>query len=76
VVQCGVVRCGAVGCGAVTNSSQQTGTLGPHMQQHSVNPPHSQKIAPCDYFLSPYNKNTLKGKQFEDVEMIELNLMQ
>jgi hypothetical protein len=33
-------------------------------------------MALCDFYLIPKLKNTLKGKQFEDVETIKLNSMQ
>jgi hypothetical protein len=33
-------------------------------------------MVPCDLFLFPQIENSLKGKEFEDVEMIRLNIMQ
>jgi hypothetical protein len=50
------------------NSSQQTGTLGPTHATIFSQPPHNQDIAPCNFLLFPHNKNTQKGKRFEDVE--------
>jgi hypothetical protein len=36
-------------------------------------PPYSPDLAPCDFFLFPRLKSTLKGKQFQDVADIQLN---
>jgi hypothetical protein len=36
-------------------------------------PPYSPDLAPCDFFLFPRLKNTLKGKRFQDVAEIQLN---
>jgi histone-lysine N-methyltransferase SETMAR len=36
--------------------------------------PYSPDLAPCNFFLFPRLKSTLKGKQFQDVTEIELNM--
>jgi transposase len=36
-------------------------------------PPYSPDLAPCDFFLFPRLKRTLKGKRFQDVAEIQLN---
>jgi hypothetical protein len=36
-------------------------------------PPYSPDLAPCDFFLFPRLKSTLKGKRFQDVMEIQLN---
>jgi hypothetical protein len=36
-------------------------------------PPYSPNLAPCDFFLLPTLKSTLKGKRFQDVTEIQLN---
>jgi hypothetical protein len=36
-------------------------------------PPYSPDLAPCNFFLFPRLKSTLKGKQFQDVAEIQLN---
>jgi histone-lysine N-methyltransferase SETMAR len=35
--------------------------------------PYSPDLAPCDFFLFPKLKSTLKGKRFQDVAEIQLN---
>jgi hypothetical protein len=37
-------------------------------------PLYSPDLAPCDFFLFPRLKSTLKGKQFQDVAEIQLNM--
>jgi len=36
-------------------------------------PPHSPDLAPCDFFLFPQLKKTMKGRRFDYVEEIEAN---
>jgi hypothetical protein len=36
-------------------------------------PPYSPDLAPCDFFLFPRLKSTLKGKRFQDIAEIQLN---
>jgi hypothetical protein len=47
------------------------------LAKHSIpvvpHSPHSPDLAPCDFFLFPRLKSTLKGKRFEDVSEIQLN---
>jgi AraC-like DNA-binding protein len=47
------------------------------LAKHSVpvvpHPPYSPDLAPCDFFLFPRLKSTLKGKRFQDVAEIQLN---
>jgi hypothetical protein len=38
--------------------------------------PYSPGLAPCDLFLFPRLKSTLKGKRFQDVAEIQLNTTQ
>ena len=38
-------------------------------------PPYSPDLAPCDYFLFPKLKGTIKGTHFEGVEDIKSNVM-
>ena len=38
-------------------------------------PPYSPDLAPCDYFLFPKLKGTIKGTRFEGVEDIKSNVM-
>jgi hypothetical protein len=38
--------------------------------------PYSPDLAPCDFFLFPRLKSTLKGKRFQDVPKIQLNTTQ
>jgi hypothetical protein len=33
-------------------------------------PPHSPDLAPCDFFLSPQLKKTMKGRRFSYLEEI------
>jgi hypothetical protein len=35
--------------------------------------PYSPELAPCDFFLFPKLKSTLKGKRLQDVTEIQLN---
>jgi hypothetical protein len=48
------------------------------LAKHSIpvvpHPPYSPDLAPCDFFLFPRLKSTLKGKRFEDVAEIQLNM--
>jgi hypothetical protein len=37
-------------------------------------PPYSPDLAPCDFFLFPRLKNTLKEKRLQDVTEIQLNM--
>jgi hypothetical protein len=39
-------------------------------------PPYSPDLAPCDFFLFPRVKSTLKEKRFQDVAEIQLNMTQ
>jgi transposase len=47
------------------------------LAKHSIpvvpHPPYSPDLAPCDFFLFPKLKSTLKGKLFQDVAEIQLN---
>jgi histone-lysine N-methyltransferase SETMAR len=47
------------------------------LAKHSIplvpHPPYSLDLAPCDFFLFPRLKSTLKGKRFQDVAEIHLN---
>jgi hypothetical protein len=47
------------------------------LAKHSIpvvpHPPYSPDLAPCDFFLFPRLKSTLKGKRFQDVAEIQLN---
>jgi hypothetical protein len=47
------------------------------LAKHSIlvvpHPPYSPHLAPCDFFLFPRLKNTLKEKRFQDVAEIQLN---
>jgi hypothetical protein len=47
------------------------------LDKHSIavvtHPPYSPYLAPCDFFLFPRLKCTLKGKRFQDVAEIQLN---
>jgi histone-lysine N-methyltransferase SETMAR len=47
------------------------------LAKHSIpvvpHPPYSPDLAPCDFFLFPRLKSTLKGKRFQDVTEIQLN---
>jgi transposase len=36
-------------------------------------PPYSPDLAPCDFFLFPRLKSTLKGKRFQNVAEIQLS---
>jgi hypothetical protein len=41
-----------------------------------LHPPYSPDLAPCNFFLFPRLKGTLKGKRFQDVAKIQLNTTQ
>jgi hypothetical protein len=45
------------------------------LAKHSIpvvpHPPYSPDLAPCDFFLVPRLKSTLKGKRFQDVAEIQ-----
>jgi hypothetical protein len=47
------------------------------LAKHSIpvvpHPPYPPDLAPCDFFLFPRLKSTLKGKRFQDVTEIQLN---
>jgi transposase len=47
------------------------------LAKHSIpvvpHPPYSPDLAPCDFFIFPRLKSTLKGKRFQDVSEIQLN---
>jgi hypothetical protein len=47
------------------------------LAKHSIpvvpHPPYSPDLAPCDFFLFPRLKSSLKGKRFQDVAEIQLN---
>jgi histone-lysine N-methyltransferase SETMAR len=38
-------------------------------------PPYSPDLAPCDFFLFPRMKKTLKGKRFSDVDEVKENTL-
>jgi hypothetical protein len=48
------------------------------LAKHSIpvvpHPPYSPDLAPCDFFLFPRLKSTLRGKRFQDVSEIHLNM--
>jgi histone-lysine N-methyltransferase SETMAR len=50
------------------------------LAKHSIpvvpHPPYSSDLAPCDFFLFPRLKSTLKGKRFQDNTEIQLNKTQ
>jgi transposase len=50
------------------------------LAKHSIfvvpHPPYSPDLAPCDFFLFPRLKSTLKGKTFQDIVEIQLNTTQ
>jgi hypothetical protein len=50
------------------------------LAKHSIpvvpHQPYSPDLAPCDFFIFPRLKSTLKGKQFQDVAEIQLNMTQ
>jgi len=39
-------------------------------------PPYSPDLAPCDFFLFPTMKRTLKGKRFATVEVVKAALQE
>jgi hypothetical protein len=47
------------------------------LAKHSIpvvpHPPYSPNLTPCDFFLFPRLKSTMKGKRFQDVAEIQLN---
>jgi hypothetical protein len=47
------------------------------LAKHSIpvipHPPYSPDLDPCDFFLFPRLKRTLKGKRFQDIAEIQLN---
>jgi hypothetical protein len=47
------------------------------LAKHSIpvvpHPPYSPDLAPCDFFLVPRLKSTLKGERFQDVAEIQPN---
>jgi histone-lysine N-methyltransferase SETMAR len=47
--------------------------LAKHSTSVVPHPPYSQDLAPCDFFVFPRLKSTLKGKRFQDVAEIQLN---
>jgi hypothetical protein len=47
--------------------------LAKHSNPVVPHPPYSSNFAPCDLFLFPRLKSTLKGKRFQDVSKIQLN---
>jgi hypothetical protein len=48
------------------------------LAKHSIpvvpHPPYSPDLAPCNFFLFPRLKSTLKGKRSQDVTEIQLNM--
>jgi histone-lysine N-methyltransferase SETMAR len=48
------------------------------LAKHSIpvvpHPPYSPDLAPCDFFLFPRLKSTLKRKRFQDIVEIQLNM--
>jgi len=36
-------------------------------------PPYSPDLAPCDFFLFPQLKKTMKGRRFDDIEEVQAN---
>jgi transposase len=47
--------------------------LGKHSIRVVPDPPYSPDLAPCDFFLFPRLKSSLKGKRFQDVAEMQLN---
>jgi len=50
--------------------------LAKHHMPQVYQSPYSPGMAPCDFIILPQIKNTLMGKRFDDVEMIELSVTQ
>jgi hypothetical protein len=50
------------------------------LAKHSIplvpHPPYSPDLAPCNFFLFPRLKSTLKGKRFQGIAEIQLNTTQ
>jgi histone-lysine N-methyltransferase SETMAR len=58
---------------AMPRGPECQGILGQAQQPRVPHPPFSPDLAPCDFFIFPKLKNTLKGKRFQDVADIQLN---
>jgi len=50
--------------------------LAEHHTSQTHQPPYTLDMNPSDFFLVLQIKNALKGKRFEDVEMIKFNVIQ
>jgi histone-lysine N-methyltransferase SETMAR len=50
--------------------------LAKHQIPQVNQPPYSPDLAPCDFFLFPKVKLTLKGSRFDDVDTIKMNATQ
>jgi len=50
--------------------------LAKHHTSQKHQPPYTPDMNPSDFFLVLQIKNALKGKRFEDVEMIKFNVIQ
>jgi len=50
-------------------------TTNEFLAKHNIlslpHPPYSPDLAPCDFFLFPQLKKTMKGRRFDDVEEIQ-----
>jgi hypothetical protein len=59
----------------LTGLSTQNEFLPKHNILSLPHPPYSPDLAPCDFFLFPQLKKTMKGCQFDDAEEIQANAM-
>jgi len=54
-------------------------TTNQFLAKHNIpslpHPPYSPDLAPCDFFLFPQQKKTMKGRQFDDIEEVQANAM-
>jgi histone-lysine N-methyltransferase SETMAR len=52
-------------------------TTNAFLTKHNIpllpHPPYSPDLAPCDFFLFPQLKKTMKGRRFDDIEQIQAN---
>jgi hypothetical protein len=60
-------------CMSAKRCPECQGILGQEQHPCGSYPPYSPDLAPCDFFLIPRLKSTLKGKRFQDVAEIQLN---
>ena len=45
-----------------------------HQISHVTQPPYSQDLVPCDFWLFPNLKSPLKGKRFQTIDEIQENM--